>query len=227
MPRPACAQTRQGSPATIRSSNAACTQVGIRKLTHFSCRKCWRWRCYCTWACSVGWGAKRLGSTGLGRVLGPSRLQRRASSLLQGPVSLLTSSIYACLVPSHVAAPSPAFSARNFRISTWVHAFEDLIVAGEPCAWRVCARGVHTSSIHASRAPRGGRRRGGVGVHDDLRVHRDWLAARRRAWRRRRSAAAAARRRWCFDGTYSRCVACLASTSSVTRVCTLAALRYM
>ncbi len=50
-----------------------------------------------------GMGAKRLGSAGLVRVLGPSRLQRRASSLLQGPVSLLTSSIYACFVPSHVA----------------------------------------------------------------------------------------------------------------------------
>ena len=47
-----------------------------------------------------GMGAKRLGSTGLGRVLGPSRLQRRASSLLQGPVSLLNSFIYACFVPS-------------------------------------------------------------------------------------------------------------------------------
>ena len=52
-----------------------------------------------TGACSAGGGAKRLGSTGLGRVLGPSRLQRRASSLLQGPVSLLTSFIYACFVP--------------------------------------------------------------------------------------------------------------------------------
>ncbi len=48
----------------------------------------------------MGWGAKRLGPTGLGRVLGPSRLQRRAPSLLQRPVSLLTSFIYACFVPS-------------------------------------------------------------------------------------------------------------------------------
>jgi hypothetical protein len=53
--------------------------------------------------CPAGWGAKWLGSTGLGRVLEPSRLQRRAPSLLQGPVSLLTSSIYACFVPCHVA----------------------------------------------------------------------------------------------------------------------------
>ncbi len=30
-----------------------------------------------------------MGPTGLGRVLGPSRLRRRASSLLQRPVSLM------------------------------------------------------------------------------------------------------------------------------------------
>ena len=48
------------------------------------------------------WG-EAAGVDGSGGVLGPSRLQRRASSLLQGPVSLLTSSIYACVVPSHVA----------------------------------------------------------------------------------------------------------------------------
>ncbi len=75
------ALARAPQQQSVRSSNA-CTQVEIRKLTHFSCRKSWRWRCYCTGACSAGWGAKRLGSTGLGRVLGPLRLQRRAPSLL-------------------------------------------------------------------------------------------------------------------------------------------------
>ena len=55
-------------------------------------------------ACSLGRGAKRVGPTGQGRVLGPSRVHRRAFSLLQGPVGLLTSSIYACLAPNPTVA---------------------------------------------------------------------------------------------------------------------------
>eukprot|EP01043_Picozoa_sp_COSAG02_P016937 COSAG02_NODE_756_length_17532_cov_5.673550_14_plen_313_part_00 len=72
---------RPSNDPSVRPTHA-CTQVEIRKLTHFSCRKCWRWRCYCTRACSAGWGAKRLWSAGLGRVLGPWTLATPAEGFL-------------------------------------------------------------------------------------------------------------------------------------------------
>eukprot|EP01043_Picozoa_sp_COSAG02_P013846 COSAG02_NODE_560_length_20328_cov_15.507343_11_plen_94_part_00 len=78
-------------------------------------------------SCSAGWGAKRLGSTGLGRVLRPSRLQRRASSLLQGPVSLLTSSIYACFVPKlRQTFKAPRTGWASFRLQTTFTAFTNV-----------------------------------------------------------------------------------------------------
>eukprot|EP01043_Picozoa_sp_COSAG02_P000068 COSAG02_NODE_1_length_108762_cov_456.708287_68_plen_113_part_00 len=48
-----------------------------------------------------GMGGEAAGVDGSGEGAWTSRLQRRASSLLQGPVSLLTSSISACFVPSY------------------------------------------------------------------------------------------------------------------------------
>ncbi len=56
--------------ATIRSSNA-CTQVESRKLTHFSCRKCWRLSGLLELAFGVGfWGSFHQG-------VAPTRLSVR------------------------------------------------------------------------------------------------------------------------------------------------------
>eukprot|EP01043_Picozoa_sp_COSAG02_P005563 COSAG02_NODE_152_length_33208_cov_13.316591_3_plen_96_part_00 len=76
----------------------ACTQVEMSDLTHFS--KMLAMALLLHGGLPGGMGGEAGGAGGPGEGAWPSRFHRGASPLLQRTVSLLTSPIYTCFVPS-------------------------------------------------------------------------------------------------------------------------------